>query len=158
MTARSSLEIAELQRRTLNFNRRSEILWFGLEGALLSGGLATVKFKQGHAGVLGGGGVAAINGGVIAAGFDAACVLAAVGEYDTETLVTLTLNLQFLRLARPELGLRYAAKVTKRARNVCFVSAELLQENQAGQAPIAIAHATLAPVYRSAASTSLTVA
>ncbi|MBC8055232.1 MAG: hypothetical protein H7Y61_01500, partial [Rhizobiales bacterium] len=70
-----------LAARLAEFNQRREVSWFGLEGAFEGQGDAVVRFVRVDAGVLGGGGTAAINGGVIAAGFDAACVLAAAAQF-----------------------------------------------------------------------------
>jgi acyl-coenzyme A thioesterase PaaI-like protein len=52
-----------------------------------------------HRGLQGGGGTGAINGGVIAAGFDAVAVLTGLGHYETDTVVTVDLSVQFLALA-----------------------------------------------------------
>jgi hypothetical protein len=51
------------------FNARQEIQWFGLRGAFQQPGEALVYFNDSSAGILGGGGIDAVNGGVIAAGF-----------------------------------------------------------------------------------------
>jgi len=127
------------------FNRRAEIVWFGLEGHFEPPGDALVRFARLDTGMLGGGGVQAINGGVIAAGFDAVCVLAALGQYEAEVVVTLTLQVHYLRLARVAPGLVFRARVTKSARHVCFVQAELFDQAAPGQL-LASASASLAPV------------
>ena len=74
---------AERRAMQLNqFNVRNEIVWFGFEGGFEEPGIATITFKMFNEGLLGGGGTRAINGGVISAGFDAAFVLAGLGQYD----------------------------------------------------------------------------
>lgn len=139
------LHSARLSARLHDFNRRREITWFGLQGSFEGDEDAVVRFQAMDAGVLGGGGVAAINGGVVAAGFDAVCVLAAQAQFDVDVIVTLTLSVQFLRLARVSPGLEFRAQVSKSAKEVCFVQAQLLDSNDAEAMPMAMAVATLSP-------------
>jgi acyl-coenzyme A thioesterase PaaI-like protein len=128
------------------FNRRAEIGWFGFRAQLEApADAAVVRFERLDAGALGGGGTAAVNGGVIAAGFDAACVLAALCQYDTGTVVTLTLQVQYLRLARAGAGLEFRAAVTRSARSLCFVQGVLRDASEPGSPALATASATLAP-------------
>lgn len=127
------------------FNQRAEITWFGLHGAFEGKHDAVVRFTGLHAGVLGGGGAGAVNGGVIAAGFDAACVLAAIAQYDVDVVVTLTLQVQFLRLARASPDLAFRAQVLRSARQLCFVQAHLVDGTDPDHLPLAAASATLAP-------------
>ena len=134
-----------LSARLQDFNRRREITWFGLHGTLDGDEDAVVRFQAMDAGVLGGGGMAAINGGVVAAGFDAVCVLAAQAQFDVDVIVTLTLSVQFLRLARVSPGLEFRAQVSKSAKQVCFVQAQLMDGKDAKAMPLATAMATLAP-------------
>jgi acyl-coenzyme A thioesterase PaaI-like protein len=134
-----------LEARLQSFNRRREIIWFGLQGSFDGEQDAVVRFQAMDAGILGGGGVAAINGGVVAAGFDAACVLAAQAQFDVDVIVTLTLSVQFLRLARVSPGLEFRAQVSKSAKQVCFVQAQLMDGKDAEAMPLAIAMATLKP-------------
>lgn len=134
-----------LAERVARFNQRDEIVWFGLHGEVEGDGQACIRFSRLEAGFLGGGGVQAVNGGVIAAGFDAACVLAAWVQYDAAVVVTLTLNVQFLRLAHHSAHLAFRARVTKRSAHVCFVTAELVDAGALARGPLALAQATLAP-------------
>ena len=90
------------------FNRRAEILWFGFHGSFESHD-AAIRLTRLPDGMLGGGGAAALNGGVIAAGFDAAVVLTGLGHYDTDTVVTLNLAVQFLNLVAP--GTKYGDRL-----------------------------------------------
>lgn len=136
---------ARLSARLQDFNRRREITWFGLQGNFDGDEDAVVRFQTMDAGFLGGGGVAALNGGVVAAGFDAVCVLAAQAQFDVDVIVTLTLNVQFLRLARVSLGLEFRAQVSKSAQQLCFVQAQLLDSQDAEARPLALAVATLSP-------------
>lgn len=106
------------------FNRRAEILWFGFHGSFESHD-AAIRLTRLPDGMLGGGGAAALNGGVIAAGFDAAVVLTGLGHYDTDTVVTLNLAVQFLNLARPSPSLVFRAWATRTTRHVCFVEGRL---------------------------------
>ncbi|WP_374467316.1 PaaI family thioesterase [Ferrovibrio sp.] len=106
------------------FNRRAEILWFGFDGSFGTDE-AVIGLTALPEGMLGGGGAAALNGGVIAAGFDAAVVLAGLGHYDTDTVVTLNLAVQFLHLARPAPSLAFRAWATRTTRHVCFVEGRL---------------------------------
>lgn len=134
-----------LSARLNAFNQRREIHWFGLQGSFDKEGDAVVRFQAMDAGILGGGGVAAINGGVVAAGFDAVCVLAALAQFDVDVIVTLTLNVQFLRIARASAGLEFRAQVSKSAKQFCFVQAQLSDRSDAEDWPLATALATLAP-------------
>jgi acyl-coenzyme A thioesterase PaaI-like protein len=106
------------------FNRRAEILWFGFHGSFGSHD-AAINLTRLPDGMLGGGGAAALNGGVIAAGFDAAVVLTGLGHYDTDTVVTLNLAVQFLNLARPSPSLAFRAWAVRTTRHVCFVEGRL---------------------------------
>jgi acyl-coenzyme A thioesterase PaaI-like protein len=82
---------------------------------------------------------------MIASGFDAACVLAALGHADTDVVATLTLQVQYLRRAMASPTLVFRAGAMKAARNVVFVHA-VLEDPSPGSEPLAIAQATLAPV------------
>lgn len=119
------LEAAQLQHAQALFNKRAEICWFNFHGAFEGGGTAVIRFVQLHAGLQGGGGTAAINGGVIAAGFDAACVMTGLGHYATDTVVTVDLAVQFLDLADASRPLAWQAWATRSTRNLLFVQAVL---------------------------------
>jgi acyl-coenzyme A thioesterase PaaI-like protein len=88
--------------------------------------VAEVRFAAGlHRGVQGGGGTGAINGGVIAAGFDAVAVLTGLGHYETDTVVTVDLAVQFLALADASQPLVWRGWATRTTRSLCFVQAAL---------------------------------
>jgi acyl-coenzyme A thioesterase PaaI-like protein len=127
------------------FNQRREVQWFGFEGRFEAPNSALIHMPNLDAGQLGGGGTDALNGGVIAAGFDAACVLAAMAPYDASVVLTLRLELQFMRLACPDHGLQFRAQVLKTARHFCFVQAVLATVGAEAQLPMASATAMLAP-------------
>lgn len=150
MTTRFRLAPDRLAGQLEAFNRRPEVTWFGLAGQFEPPGDALVRFVRMDAGLLGGGGTAALNGGVIAAGFDAACVLAALGQYDVAVVVTLTLQVHYLRLARMAPGTVFRARVVKSARHVCFVEGTLFDRAQPDEI-LATASATLSPVQNAAA-------
>jgi acyl-coenzyme A thioesterase PaaI-like protein len=141
---RLSRQLANAQ--LAGFNQRRELAWFGLQGQLRFPNHVAIRFSTIQTGFLGGGGVAAINGGVIAAGFDAACVLAALMQFDAKTVVTLTLQVQYLRLAHCSDSLEFQAWVTKSARHICFVQSVLVDTAASPQLPLAMASATLAPI------------
>ena len=126
------------------FNDRTEILWFGLQGALTRQGWAEVEFVRLESGALGGGGAAAINGGVIAAGFDAAFVLAGLGHYESDIVVTLELAVQFLSLALADQPLVFRAGVIRSSRNFAFVQGALFSRG-APAATFATATGMVAP-------------
>ncbi|MBP6818431.1 MAG: hypothetical protein KBC46_03910 [Ferrovibrio sp.] len=129
------------------FNRRTEIEWFGLHGSLEENGQGVVRFAALPKGAIGGGGsAAALNGGVIAAGFDAAVVLCCLGHYPTQTVVTLALSVQFLSLARLSPALAFHAWATRTTRQFAFLQAELRD----GSAVHASATAMLKPIYEEA--------
>ncbi|WP_222432833.1 PaaI family thioesterase [Caenimonas sedimenti] len=130
-------------RQLSSFNDRAEIRWFGFRGQWVEPGWAEIEFERIEAGALGGGGVDAINGGVIAAGFDAAFVLAGLGHYDSKAVVTLELSVQFLSLARAAEPLAFRAGVTKSSRGFAFAQGALLARR--GGAPFATASAMIAP-------------
>ena len=60
------------EEQLAQFNARKEIAWFGFRGAFKEPGLAIINFTKIESGLQEGGGISAINGGVIATGFDAA--------------------------------------------------------------------------------------
>jgi len=132
--------------RLQGFNARAEIKWFGFEGIFEEPGLATVRFQRLDSGVLGGGGTSAINGGVIAAGFDAAFVLAGLGQYDVDVVVTLELSVQFLSLARASESLAFQAQVVRSSKHFCFAKGVLVDRKDANTPQFAMASAMLAPV------------
>jgi acyl-coenzyme A thioesterase PaaI-like protein len=134
-----------LALRLAAFHGRPEIAWLGLAGRFDGDGMAVVRFERLTPGHLGGAGTAALNGGMIASGFDAACVLAALGHVDTEVVATLTLQVQYLRRAMASPSLIFRAGATKAARSVVFVHA-VLGDPSRGSEPLAVAQATLAPV------------
>lgn len=136
---------AILAIRLAEFHGRHEIAWLGLAASFDAGGVAAVRFERLTPGHLGGAGTAALNGGMIASGFDAACVLAALGHVDTEVVATLTLQVQYLRRAMASPSLVFRAGAVKVARNVVFVQA-VLEDPSRSTEPMAIAQATLASV------------
>ena len=136
---------AEARRaRLAAFNRRREILWFGFEGRYGEPALAEVVVTRMQDGLLGGGGDAALNGGAISAGFDAAFVLAGLGHFDSEVVVTLELSTHFLSLARADRPLAFRAGVTRSSRGFAFAQGSLAPLD--GGAAFATATAMLAPV------------
>lgn len=132
-------------QRLEEFNNRREIQWFGFEGHYEEPGAAVVTFKSFNDGVLGGGGTSAINGGVISAGFDAAFVLAGLGQYDMDVVVTVELSVQFLSLAKVSNSLAFHAEVIRSAKNFCFAKGVLSDRSQANQPHFAVATGMLAP-------------
>lgn len=139
-----------LERRTRDakadrFNERAEVRWFGLVGRFGDGDEALVHLRRQDAGALGGGGTAALNGGLIAAGFDAAAVLAGLGHYDSEVVVTLDLSVRFLRLAHADDADEFAARVVKSTRSIAFIEGELRSARAPGQAPFATLTAMVGP-------------
>ena len=119
------LDAARRAQQLVQFNARTEIGWFGFEGAFAEPGEALVTFARIADGARGGGGSAAVNGGVIAAGFDAAFVLAGLGHYDTPVVVTLELAVRFLSLASTSRPLAFHARVVRSSRSFAFVEGEL---------------------------------
>lgn len=127
------------------FNARDEISWFGFHGAFEQPGAAIITFSRLGVGAQGGGGTAALNGGVISAGFDAAFVLAGLGHYESEVVVTLELSVKFLSLARASDTLAFRAQVVRSARNFSFAEGFLSDSADASGAHLAIASAMVAP-------------
>jgi acyl-coenzyme A thioesterase PaaI-like protein len=127
------------------FNAREEIKWFGFKGAFQEPGTAVITFTRFDAGLQGGGGTSAINGGVIAAGFDAAFVLAGLGHYESEVVVTLELSVKFLSLALVSESLAFRAHVVRSARNFSFAEGYLSDGGAAAAQHLAIATAMVAP-------------
>jgi acyl-coenzyme A thioesterase PaaI-like protein len=142
-----ALPADRLLARLAGFHARREIGWFGLQGRFDAPDSAVVRLARFEPGYLGGGGTDALNGGLIASGFDAVCVLAALGHVDTEVVATLTLQVQYLRLAEATPGLEFRAQALKVARHVVFVQA-VLADFDRDRGPAATAHATLAPLRR----------
>lgn len=127
------------------FNARKKIQWFGFIGGFQGPGSAIVRFTKFDAGLQGCVGTAAINGSVIAAGFDAAFVLAGVGHYDSEVVVTLELSVKFLSLALVSESLAFEAHVVRSARSFCFAEGFLSQSGGPSSPHLAIATAMVAP-------------
>lgn len=127
------------------FAARPEIGWFGFEGRF-DGDRAIVELPDVHDGHLGGGGRAALNGGVITAGFDAAAVLAGLGHYATSNVVTVSLSVQFLALALLDARPRFEAWAVASSRDLIVVEAVLAGDG----VPFATANAILKPVFRAA--------
>jgi acyl-coenzyme A thioesterase PaaI-like protein len=136
---------SRLEEQLAQFNARKEIDWFGFKGTFKDPGLAVITFTKVEAGLQGGGGTAAINGGVIAAGFDAAFVLAGLGHYDSEVVVTLELSVKFLSLALVSDSLAFQAHVVRSARNFSFAEGFLSHAGATGGPHLAIATAMVAP-------------
>jgi acyl-coenzyme A thioesterase PaaI-like protein len=132
-------------RQLRQFNSRREIEWFGFNGEFREPGAAVVRLTRLDAGLQGGGGTAAINGGVIAAGFDAAFVLAGLGHYDTEVVVTLELSVKFLSLAMASESLAFRARVVRSARYFSFAEGFLSHGEDQAAPHFAIATAMVAP-------------
>lgn len=122
------LEAGGLARAAGLFNERAEIRWFDFAGAFEGGDTAVIRFRSLHDGLRGGGGTQAVNGGVIAAGFDAAAVMAGLGHYETDTVVTVDLSVQFLALADASKPMAWQAWATRTTRSLCFVQASLGNE------------------------------
>lgn len=126
------------------FNRRAEIAWFGFAGEFVEPGEVLVTFARMSPGALGGGGTQAVNGGVIAAGFDAAFVLAGLGHYDAKVVVTLELSVRYLSLAVADRPLGFRAHVIRSARNFAFAEGRLAALDGSGPS-FAVASAMVAP-------------
>jgi acyl-coenzyme A thioesterase PaaI-like protein len=138
---------ADSRKLRLNqFNSRKEICWFGFNGAFEEPGTAVITFKNFDDGILGGGGVKAINGAVISAGFDAAFVLAGLGQYDVEVVVTLELSVKFLQLAHFIESLAFQVQVVKSAKNFSFTEGFLSDRADPLAPHLAIATGMIAPV------------
>lgn len=124
------------------FAARPEIDWFGFDPSF-EGDQATIAFRDIHPGHLGGGSGAALNGGVIAAGFDAACVLTGLGHYETPSVVTVSLSVQFVALAVAAALPRFEAWAVASSRHLLVVEAALT----AGDKRFASATVVLKPVW-----------
>lgn len=146
-----------LDAKLAGFHARREIGWLGLHGRFDAPDSAVLRFARLEPGYLGGGGTDALNGGLIATGFDAVCVLAALGHVDTDVVATLTLQVQYLRLAVTTPGLAFRAQALKVARHVVFVQA-VLEDPSADRGAAAIATATLAPLPRALRADALPLA
>lgn len=132
--------------KALAFNDRAEVQWFGFGGHFSEPTDAVIRLHKTGAGAVGGGGTAALNGGLIAAGFDAAAVLAGLGHYDSDVVVTLDLSVRFLRLAHVDLATEFVARVVKSTRAVAFVEGELRNGARATDPPFATLTAMVGPV------------
>jgi acyl-coenzyme A thioesterase PaaI-like protein len=139
------LSAAQRQAKLLEFNDRREILWFGFQGSLHEPGTSVIRLTRLDAGLQGGGGTNAINGGVISAGFDAAFVLAGFSHYDTDVVVTLELSVKFLSLAVATESLAFRAHVVRSSRNFCFAEGFLADDVDPATPHLAIATAMVAP-------------
>lgn len=134
-----------LSQQEAQFNARAEVLWFGFVGRLDASGWAEVRLSGTQAGHQGGAGLAALNGGVIAAGFDAACVLAGLGHYDTPTVITLDLSVRFLEPALVTRKLAFRAGAMRTLRQLATMEGALWDEATPSSRPLATATATVMP-------------
>jgi acyl-coenzyme A thioesterase PaaI-like protein len=139
------LASTRLEEKLAQFNARSEVNWFGFRGSFNDPGSAVITFTKFDAGLQGGGGTAAINGGVIAAGFDALFVLAGLGHYESDVVVTLELSVKFLSLAVVSESLGFRGHVVRSARNFSFAEGFLFQSGAGAEKHLAIATAMVAP-------------
>ena len=140
---RLSAQQRDVQLR--QFNDRREILWFGFRGSFHEPGSSVIRFTKLDDGLQGGGGTNAINGGVISAGFDAAFVLAGLGHYDSEVVVTLELSVKFLSLAVASDSLAFHGHVVRSAKNFSFAEGFLSSDTDPAAPHLAIASAMVAP-------------
>jgi acyl-coenzyme A thioesterase PaaI-like protein len=139
------LDSERLAAKLEQFNARREIQWFGLRGSFQMPSQAVVSFKELDSGILGGGGIEAVNGGVIAAGFDGAFVLAGLGHYDTDIVVTLELSVKFLDLAANPHSLAWCAYIIRSSKRFSFAEAKLIDTKNLAARPVAVASAMVAP-------------
>jgi acyl-coenzyme A thioesterase PaaI-like protein len=135
------LDASRREHQLALFNSRKEIHWFGFRGAFREPGLASVTFTELAEGMQGGGGTAAVNGGGIAAGFDAAFVLAGLGHYDSDIVITVELSIKFLSLALVSDTLSFNAHVVRSGKNFAFAEGFLAD----GDRHLAVATAIVAP-------------
>lgn len=135
----------KLQQQQQQFNARNEVQWFGFSGALQPPAAAIITLMSVGAGVLGGGGTGALNGGVIAAGFDAAFVLAGLAQYEAEVVVTLELSVQYLSLATVERPLAFTAGVVRSSRRFSYVRGVLAPQDNLSSPAFATATGMVAP-------------
>lgn len=121
---RSREERAEL---LADFASRAEIEWFGFTGAYQEG-VAVVTLKDANPAHAGGGGTAeALNGGMIAAGFDASAVLAAQGHFESR-VATISLAVNFLSPALTSAAPRWVARAIRTTRDLAFIEMDLETE------------------------------
>lgn len=107
------------------FNARPEVLWAGLEGSVDPDGSACIRLSPSAASALEGTGSGGLNGGLIAAGFDAAVILAALMAADTDVVVTASLNVSYVQPARLSHAPRWRASATRSGRSIIHVAARL---------------------------------
>ena len=139
------LSTDKLHEQLAQFNARGEVKWFGFLGELRNPSTVLVTLDRVNPGVLGGGGTAAINGGVIAAGFDAAFVLAGLTQYESDVVVTLELSIKFLSLAKVDRPVAFAASVIRSSRRFSFVQGVLAPLEALNGPPCATASGMVAP-------------
>lgn len=139
------LPVERLQAQLAQFQTRAEVQWFGFAAELCAPATVRILPRAPTAGQLGGGGTQALNGGVIAAGFDAAFVLAGLAQYDDPVVVTLELSVQYLSLARADRPLAFTAQVLRSSRRFCFVNGVLGPADNPVSAPCALATGLVAP-------------
>ena len=134
-----------LQQQLKQFNARGEVRWFGFLGALHYPSTVLITLANVDPGMLGGGGTVAINGGIIAAGFDAAFVLAGLTQYESDVVVTVELSIKFLSLATVDKPLAFAASVVRSSRRFSFAQGLLGPQDALSGSAFAIASAMVAP-------------
>jgi uncharacterized protein (TIGR00369 family) len=126
----SELEASRIAERVSHWNGRPLFAWAGLRIVEAHGGHAVLELDvQDHH--RGGGGSEAVNGAIAAYGFDCALGTASASTWDegVRAQVTVTMNVNYLRMARAERSLKLTAEVTARGRSLVFVAGELLDED-----------------------------
>ena len=139
------LSRAALDETTARFNERAELCWFGFQRLFNEAAVAVVHLTRHDADDLGGRRRAALNGGLISAGFDAAAVLVGVCHSDIDTVVTIELSVRFLRLPHVEQADQFAARVVRLTNSMAFVGGALRTSWDGAQFPFATLTAMIAP-------------
>jgi acyl-coenzyme A thioesterase PaaI-like protein len=142
----------DLQALIAAFNMRPEVLWAGLEASIDADGGACIQLSPSATSALEGTGSGGLNGGLIAAGFDAAVILAALMAAGTDVVVTASLTVNYLRPAQLSHAPQWRASVTRSGRAIIHVEARL----EANGETCATAVAVTCPRERRPALTPLT--
>lgn len=126
----SELSTPRIPPQIAHWNSRSLFAWAGIRIVEAHAGRATLELDVAdhHRG---GGGSEAVNGAIVAYACDCALGTASAStwEEDVRAQVTVSMNVNYLRLARAEKLLTVTAEVVERGRNLVFVGGELRAEN-----------------------------
>lgn len=122
--------MTEIAERVAHWNGRPLFEWAGIRIVEARDGRSVLELEvEPHH--RGGGGSEAVNGAIVAYGFDCALGTASASTWDdtVRAQVTISMNVNYLRMAQAERSLRLTGEVVTRGRGIVFTAGELRDEH-----------------------------